>query len=160
MRRAAEKANKNRASKARRKEAGFQKPSQADESAVRDIRRREVFAEEDPRLWTAKRRKFHGKNRNALAMRVHTCAIHPNWVNSSEALYDLTRFARSQFWGVEFIAIRKMQVPVVWNWLRFESLRTICRESSVAKSNRNTGNLFVLGNNTVRTTGSQYLCNN
>ena len=99
---AAEKANKNRASKAWRKEAGFQKPSQADESTVRDIRRCEVFAEEDPRLWTAKRRKFHGKYRNALAMRVHTCPIHPNWVNSSEALYDLTRFARSQIWVGNF----------------------------------------------------------
>ena len=66
---AAEKANKNRAAKARR-EAGFQKPSQADESAVRDIRHLAVFAEKDPRLPTAKRWKFHSKNRDALAMRV------------------------------------------------------------------------------------------
>ena len=41
---AAEKANKNRAARARRKEAGFQKPSQADESAARDIRHLAVFA--------------------------------------------------------------------------------------------------------------------
>ena len=26
----------------------------------------------------------------------HTCPIHPNWVDSSEALYDSTRFARSR----------------------------------------------------------------
>ena len=38
MRGAAEKANKNRAAKAQRKEAGFQKPSRADESALHDIR--------------------------------------------------------------------------------------------------------------------------
>ena len=43
------------------------------------------------------------------------------------------------------------------NWLRFESIRTIRRELSVAKSNRNTGNLFALGNNAVRTSGSQDL---
>ena len=39
----------------------FQKPSQADESAVRDIRRLQVFPAKDPRL--------HSKNRDALAMR-------------------------------------------------------------------------------------------
>ena len=50
MRGAAEKTNKNRAVKARRKEAGFQRPLQADESAVEDIRRLEVFAQKDPRL--------------------------------------------------------------------------------------------------------------
>ena len=43
MRGAAEKANKNRAVKARKKEAGFQRPSQADESAVRDIRRQNLL---------------------------------------------------------------------------------------------------------------------
>ena len=33
------------------------------------------------------------------------------------------------------------------NLLRFESIRSICCESSLAKSNRHTGNLFTLGNN-------------
>ena len=70
MRRAAQKANNNRAAQARREQAGFQKLSQADESAVRDIRRLQVFAEKDPRLRTAKRPKLHSKNRDAIAMPV------------------------------------------------------------------------------------------
>ena len=76
MRGAAEKTNKNRAVKARRKEAGFKRPSQADESAVRDIRRLEVFAQKDPRLRIARRRSFTEKNRDALAMRVHLQNFH------------------------------------------------------------------------------------
>ena len=51
-------------------------------------------------------------------------------------------------------SIRKMHVPGGVNWLRFESIRTIRHKLSVSKSNRNTGNLFALGNNAVRTTGS------
>ena len=70
MRRTAEEANKKRAAQARREQAGFQKLSQADESAVRDIRLLQVFAEKDPRLRTAKRPKLYSKNRDA-AMRAH-----------------------------------------------------------------------------------------
>ena len=70
MRRVAEKANKNRAVQARREQAVFQKLSQADESAVRDIRRLQVFAEKYPRMPTAKRWKLHNKNSDTLAMQV------------------------------------------------------------------------------------------
>ena len=35
----------------------------------------------------------------------------------------------------------------VGNLLRFESIRSICCESSLAKLNRHTGSLFTLGNN-------------
>ena len=70
MRRTAEEANKKRAAQARREQAGFQKLSKPDESAVRDIRRLQVFAEKDPRLRTAKRPKLYSKNR-AAAMRAH-----------------------------------------------------------------------------------------
>ena len=62
MRRAADEANKNWAAQARRE--------QVDGSAVRDIRRLQVFDEKDPRLRTANRLKLYSKKKDALAIRV------------------------------------------------------------------------------------------
>ena len=65
-----------------------------------------------------------------------------------------------QFWVVEFVAIRVdssrigLASPEIdsqnaakggVNWFRFDSNRTIRRESSCAQSNHNTGNQFAFG---------------